>query len=464
MRVAGIGFELRKIFKDKSIHGKMKGIIYASMSTIGPTILFILLLFGIRIVMDTLKVPQAEQIFFSSACLYLFVIASIISGSLNTISSRFISDKLFEEKEEYIPATLFGVVFIGSVLSAGVGLLFCLLLYYQHDISISFLLGYYLFGIMITLNYCIITFVSAIKEYAKITVSFFIGVIISVLMFCFLYYVFNIPAIVSIIYSLATGFIIINIRLIYYIISYFDQSNHQYFEFVSYFKRYPKLFFSGLFYVIGLYAANIIYWFFSEISVSITIFRVAPAYDMATFLALLINLPAIVIFTVKVETHFYEKYKDYVFAIGRANYASIEKARKNMENTIDINLFYIYEVQLIITVILTCISVVVFPMLGFGGLTLDFFLLLGIAYYSIFSMYFTIIFLYYFMDQQGSFVATSIFLSVTIIIAVIALKIGSGYYAAAPFLGAFTAWLYAFFRLKYILKDINAKIYCGELN
>ncbi|MBH1941526.1 exopolysaccharide Pel transporter PelG [Mobilitalea sibirica] len=461
--MAGVGFELRKIFKDETIHGKVKGVIYASMTTIGPTIMFMLLLLGIRYVMNIFDVPYKEQIFFSSASLYLFIFATMISGALNTISTRFISDMIFIEKDEYIPATMFGTIMIGSFAAAIPNFIICIVLFAKYDINPVFLIGYYLFGIMITVTYCIMTFISAIKEYAKITASFFVGLLSAVAIFFIAQRYMGLSVINCIIYSLALGFLLINVFLIYYIITFFEKSNHRYFEFLKYYIKYPKLFLSGLFYVLGLYISNIIFWFYSDIATVVTLFHVAPSYDMATFLAVIVNLSAIVIYTVKVETQFFEKYKLYVMALNNANYAVIEKARKNMNNTIHINLFFIYEIQLIITIILTCLSVMFFPMLGIGGLTLDFFLLLGIAYYAIFSMYFTVVFLYYFSDQFGSFIATALFFGVTVIASLIAIKLGNGYYAIAPLTGAIVGWIYAFLRLKYILKDINANIFCGIL-
>jgi uncharacterized membrane protein len=149
--------------------------------------------------------------------------------------------------------------------------------------------------------------------------------------------------------------------------------------------------------------------------------------------------------------------------VNSANYAGIEKVKNNMVNTININLFFVYEIQLIITIILICLCILVFPILGIGGMQADFFLLLGIGYYAIFSMYYTIVFLYYFMDQQGAFIATALFLTVTVLAAIAALRLGSEYYAVAPLAGAVVSWIYAFLRLKYILKDITANIFCNDL-
>lgn len=458
--MAGIGFELRKVFQKESVYSKIKGTLFATMTTIGPTIIFLFMLFGINCVIDIFKVPENQQIFFSSACLHVFVFAIIVSGGLNTITSRYVSDMIFQKKEQNISSALFGSMLLSAIVAAIFALILCIILYINYSIDLGFLCGYYLFTVMISVTYTIMTFVSAIKEYKKITLSFFVGILCGSLLFLLLYFVFHLPVLSSVMDCMAIAFLIINIIIIYYILSFFPYSGENCFAFTAYFKKYPLLFFSGLFYIVGLYSSNIIYWYFADISMKVTIFHVAPTYDMATFLAILINLSAPVIFTVKVETQFFEKYKRYVTSLISANYTIIEKARKIMSDTISTQLFFIYEVQLIITIILTCLAIFVFPMFGLGGLTLDFFLLLGLAMFSVFSMYFTVVFLYYFDDQFGSCVATGIFLAVTTIVAVLALKLGTGYYALAPLAGGLCGLVYAFIRLKHFLQTINARLFC----
>lgn len=458
--MAGIGFELRKIFEKDSVYSKIKGVAFATMTVIGPTIIFILMLLGINFVMDAFKVTQFEQRFFSSACLYIFILAIIISSMLNTISSRFVSDMIFQKKEEAIPSAMFGSIFLGAIASSICAFIICLTLFFKYEVDLVFLCGYYLLAVMITVVYTAMTFVSAIKEYTKITWAFFLGMFSGVLLFFILYWFADFEVITCIIYAMAVGFLVINVIIMYYVLSFFGNSDRKYFEFTRYFSKYPLLFLSGVFYILGLYVSNIIYWFYSDVSTQIMIFHVAPTYDIATFLAILVNLSAMVIFTVKVETQFFEKYRQYVTSLTKANYAIIEKARKIMSYNINVQLFFIYEVQLIITIILTCISILIFPMFGLGGLTLDFFLMLGISMFVIFSMYFTVVFLYYFDDQVGSCGATGIFFGVTIITSIIALDLGTAYYAVAPLIGGLAGWIYAFVRLRNLLNDVNVRLFC----
>ena len=113
--MAGIGFELRKIFGKKTLVSNTWGVIYASMTSIGPSLMFILLLFSLRFLMGYYHATELETIFFTGAFTYAFLVAILVSACFNTVVSRYISDKIFEEKEEDLCASMFGVLTLGSV-------------------------------------------------------------------------------------------------------------------------------------------------------------------------------------------------------------------------------------------------------------------------------------------------------------------------------------------------------------
>ncbi|NTW96659.1 MAG: exopolysaccharide Pel transporter PelG [Erysipelotrichaceae bacterium] len=458
--MAGIGFELRKIFKKTTMSSRIRGIVFATMTTIGPTIIFLAMLISINVTLDALNVNESQQIFFSSATLYLFLFSIIISGTTGTTITRFISDRIHENEEEYIPSAMFGTSIFVSLLSSLFASIIVVLLYLDGVTDIVLLASLYILSIVVSITYNLMFFISALKEYLKITAAFFFGVLLGGLTFYLLYQFTDLNVLIAILISMIVVFTVINLLLIYLVLTFFNHTNRNYFAFLSYYKKYPYLFLSGLFYIVTLYIPNILYWIYSDIAIQVSIFRVAPSYDMALFLAILVNLSTPVIFVVKVETKFFEKYQKYVGSLINGTYGIIEKYRKIMLKTMDIELFYIYEVQLIITIILTCAGILVLPMLGFGGMVLNYFLLLSIGVYCTYLMYFTVIFLYYFDDQFGSFITTFTFFVTTVLASIAALQLGVSYYPAALFVGGIVSWIVGFFRLRTFMKTINARLYC----
>jgi len=458
--MAGIGFELRKIFRKTTMMSRIRGIVFATMTTIGPTIIFLAMLISINVILETLNVRESQQIFFSSATLYLFLFSIIISGTTGTTITRFISDRIHENEEEYIPSAMFGTSIFVAVLSSVFASIIVVLLYLDGITDLLLLSSLYVLSLVVSITYNLMFFISALKEYLKISAAFFVGVLMGGLTFFILYQFTNLDVLITILISMIIVFTVINLLLIYLVLTFFNHSNRHYFAFLSYYKKYPYLFLSGLFYIVTLYIPNILYWSFSDIAIQVSIFRVAPSYDMALFLAILVNLSTPVLFVVKVETKFFEKYQKYVGSLINGTYGIIEKYRKIMLKTMDIELFYIYEVQLIITIILTCAGILVLPMLGFGGMVLNYFLLLSIGVYCTYLMYFTVIFLYYFDDQLGSFMTTFTFFVTTVLASIAALQLGVSYYPVALFVGGIVSWIVGFLRLRTFMKTINARLYC----
>ncbi len=458
--MAGIGFELRKIFRGTSISSRLKGIAFATMTTIGPTIIFLTMLISINLMLTALNVSEADQVFFSSATLYLFLFSIIITGTTGTTITRYISDRIHENEEDYIPSAMFGTSILISGLTALFATIIVVLLYKDGITDLVLLASLYVLSIVVSITYNLMFFISALKEYLKITAAFFFGFLSGALTFYLLYQFTQINILISILMGMIVLFSIINLLLIYLILTYFNHSNRDYFRFLTYFKKHPYLFLSGFFYITSLYIPNILYWMYSDIAIQVSIFRVAPSYDMALFLAILVNLSTPVIFVVKVETKFFEKYQKYVGSLINGTYGIIEKYRKIMLKTMDIELFYIYEVQLIITIILTCAGILLLPMLGFGGMILNYFLLLSIGVYCTYLMYFTVVFLYYFDDQFGSFITTLTFFVTTVFASIAALQLGVSYYPVALFIGGIVSWVVGFFRLRTFMGTINARLYC----
>lgn len=471
--MAGIGFELRKIFRKNTIHSTATGVLYATATVLGPTILFLIFMVVVQLIFYNLEIPQESRDFFSAATIYIFVMATFISGAFNYTATRYIADLMYDSNYQGIGTALYGLIVSTGVIAGITGLVLCIHLNVTYHVPVSFLVGYSLFGIMITVSYAINMFISSLSEYSKITKAYFVGLSFALGIFAFLYFILHLWVLTAIVFGMAFGFFIINVIIIFYAMKAFDLNefskvglkgrwNMQHngcFYFYRYFKKYPKLAIGGFSYNMGLFAPGIIYWFLSDISESISGFKIAPAYDTALFMAMFANLSSMVIFTVKVETKFYEKYKNYLSALNYANYGTLQQSKEKMKGTISQQLFYIYEIQLVITLLALSLAVLFFPMLGIGGLTLDFFLLLAIGFYCMYSMYFTIIFLYYFDDQTGAFVSTITFFVVSVVLALLAVRLGTGYYPLPLLIGSIIAWIISFIRLRYYVENINTILF-----
>ena len=211
--------------------------------------------------------------------------------------------------------------------------------------------------------------------------------------------------------------------------------------------------------MLGLYCSTVIYWFFSDLGEQVSIFRTAPSFDMAMFLAFAVNIPSLVIFVVKVETAFYEKYTLYVSALNNGAHGLILKEREVMSRALRHQLFFVYEIQLIITVVLVCLVSVFFPYLNGAAHILHMFVVLSLGIYTVFCMYFTIIVFYYFSDYRSACTSSLVFLAVTALGAAAAILLDD-FYLFPLLLGGLCGWVVAFLLLRRRMETLDSFLMC----
>ena len=458
--MAGIGFELRKIYGRKTLASSIGGSIYATMTAVGPSVIVAVLILFLKFAMDRADITELENRFFMSSFTYIFLIAVLIAALFSTVVSRYVSDCVFHKDDRALGASVFGVMTAASVLSGGAMLVLCVGMFIASDVPVYFLLLYYLLGILVANAYVVMTYVSALKEYKEVTLSYFAGILLAVIVYFLAEGVWGMHPVVAAYAALTCGYALLNGMLIFWCVNAFGIPQEDYFGFLHYFVRFPKLLMSGLFYVLGFYSATIIYWNHADVRERVSIFWTAPAYDLAMFLAILVNMSALVIFVVKVETSFFDKYVAYLSALNMGSYHKNKKEQESMTNSIRCQLFFVYEVQLIITVVLICLANVFFPYLNISVQVLNLFMILSMGIYTVFCMYFTIIFLYYFEDHTAACIAPCIFLGITAILAAAACQMGRAFYPLPLLAGGFGGWMAAFGMLRYRLMHLDSFLMC----
>ena len=458
--MAGIGFELKKIYGRNTLASNLWGTIYATMTTIGPTVLSALLMLVLNILLSRSGLTVLESRFFISSTTCAFLSALVNSSLFSAPVSRYIADCVYLGKESDIFPSAFGVLAVSTAISGSVMLLLCVGTYYSsYKVPISFLVSYYFLGVLAANAYNLMTYASAMKHYKELTFSFFLGLVLAVGVFLCDRQL-GVDKVTAACMALASCFFLVVFTLIFQCVRAFGAPRGRYFAFLAYFRRYPMLAAGGVLYILGLYSPTVIYWFFSDIQEQVGIFRSVPSYDMARFLAFVVTIPALVIFVVKVETAFYEKYTSYVSALNNGTLYLLRKERSVMTRALLQELFFVYEVQLIITVILICLVSVFFPYLGASIQMLHMFVMLSLGLCSVFCMYFTIVVFYYFSDYGGACVSSLVFLAVTVLGAAAAALSGAFYSLPLPLLlGGLCGWFISFL-LRRRMEKLDSFLMC----
>lgn len=457
--MAGIGFELKKLMGKGNIVNMVAGTMYAVAVTIGPTILLAGTLMLMYLVLPYSKEAFADREFLSSTILYVFIFSMIITSPLNSVLSRYVADKIYQDKiVDIMPA-----INVGLALNLVLAFLASLYIVYREmvvGIDPFFTFLSYWFFMVINMSLYLMTYVSALKDYGKIGMAYFIGILAAIVFSIVSVYVFHNAVSYSILGALVLCFSIIATMLYANLKTYFKVSSKNYSEALKYFVRFKPLFITNFFYTFGLYVHNFVYWTTDYGAYIGNVFWTAPAYDMATCIALFTNISTLVIFVVKAETSFFGSYQAYLETVNGGGGDDIELAKKNMFRTLKSELFYIIRFQFIITIIVFILAMIFLPDFGFEGLILSIYPSLAAAYFVTFIMYCEIIFLFYFDDGVGTSMVSIGFFLGTLIGSIVTTYFNVVFAGLGLFFGAFVGWTIGYMRLRRVINKIDEQIFC----
>lgn len=458
--MAGIGFELKKIYRKEGISYSLMGALYSSAVTVGPTIVVILTILFLYTVLDMTRISVADRELLSSTILYIFIFAVSLDAPFNSVFSRYISDKFYtEEGDDILPSYYMGLMVV-SVLSMFMAVPVILSMYFRGHVDIPFLMGAYVLWASAVILFFSITYLQGTKDYKIVAASFFIAMILGGLTTLGLYRFTYWDQIHCILYGLALGFFVIAFCEFAYIRYYFKTDSGNYGECLKYIGRYRRIFFTNLFYISGLYVHNFVIWTTpSHLIVAKTLVS-HQAYDMATCLAMFTNISTTVIFTVVAETEFHETYQKYMEAVIGGTYRVIQKNKRIMFHTLSIQLGQVFSMQVAISCIIYLFVHIFGLSLGFSSMTMAIYPELVVAYLGVFIMYCLIVYLYYFEDTLGSMITAILFFLGTFGGTLISKDFPVIFWGSGLMLGMVISLSFAFFRLRSLERSFEGHIFC----
>ena len=460
--MAGIGFELRKIFNKGGILRTIEGAAYASAVTVGPVVMVITTLLLMYNVFHFADVAYTERELLSATILYCFIFSLVVISLVDAMLSRSIADAIYGNVIHRVMAIyrlgLMLVLPIGSALGLGFG--WRMLTVGGLD-PVYVLFSYLLFMSLILVFYAMI-YMSAIKEYKFIALAYLLGMVLALVCSLIMIFGFQIARYRAILYSYSIGFMFIAAFLNMLVHRYYPRKAVGYRQIFRELWHNKALALTNFCYILGLYISNFIVWNSSIRVVVANVFVNAPPYDMATCLAMFSNITAMIIFVVQVETNFHERHQHFCEMLMGGSKKAIDTSKRIVFRTLWQQVLYMAELQLIITVINFLIAMVTLRLLGFGGLTLTFYPTLTVSFYATFLMYAAIVSLYYFDDKFGSLLASVTFLVVSAVGTVFMVFYVDRYeyYGMGMLIGAVAGWIVTFLRLNYLEHHIDTYIFC----
>ncbi|MFR2078571.1 MAG: exopolysaccharide Pel transporter PelG [Streptococcus sp.] len=95
--MAGIGFELRKIYNEDSLFSKQKAYAYAGIVYTGPMLLGILLTAGVVVLTMVAGISENERDYILSILTYAIIFSLVITSLFSLVVTRFVADMLYEK-------------------------------------------------------------------------------------------------------------------------------------------------------------------------------------------------------------------------------------------------------------------------------------------------------------------------------------------------------------------------------
>lgn len=457
--MAGIGFELRKLYAVKGVLPRIKAYLFSITVTIGPTLLCILMLMALQKLLFDLGVDAAKRELFMAAIIYSFIFSLIITSGLIMLLSRYVADKIYKNEYEDILPSLYGTITICVIAGGITGLVF----YLRSPLNFSFKLAAYMLFIELIILWIQMVYVSALRDYSRLVKGFLVGNVTGIAVSYVLVCLLAVDMITAVLISMDIGFFVILIFFSINIHAFFRNNSGKYFDFLGYLDKYPSLFFINMLYTFGLYTHNFIVWGAGyQVSAAGT-YVFAPLYDVPSFWAFLSVMPALVMFMVTGETSFYEKQKSFYDTIcNQGVLDDIEHAKGEMKDTLSRNLRHIMGTQLVISILCLVLGMYFLPWSGLPSATIALFDILVIGCYAFIIMFIFLLILLYFDDRKGALLVVAVFAFASTIFTMITIYLGEAYYGLGFTGASFLSLAIGFFRLDFFIKNIDYFTFCSQ--
>lgn len=432
--MAGIGFALNKLVNKKSFLGKISGYFYTASSCLGSMILGFALLFMIQFLSKILGQDAGKLEIFTSYVTNMVFLSMILFSIFSLVLSRYISDMIYERKENHIMPSFWGVISIIVPISYIIAI--PILMISKIEPTQIFLLLVLLAEFVST--WVATLYVTIIKKYKKITLTFGIAILLSAVILIICYYLKKMTIEIMLI-TIISSYGIVLVSLTRILQKEFVKESMYTYEFTKWFSRYPLLAFTGLFSTLGTLIHFYIMWFGSSGKEIQGLMHGSPSYDMPAIIAYFSTIITSITFIAVLEPNFYGKYSKYFKLLNTTGtYEQLKEAKKEMQSTLRIELRNLILKQIVCTLVFVILISKIISNLNIGMTQsmIECFKVLCIGY-SIYAIANVILQMQlYFSDNKGAFCTATIFLVTTTIGTIVSVLLDSTFWGTGIVLGS----------------------------
>ncbi|MDD2362374.1 MAG: exopolysaccharide Pel transporter PelG [Oscillospiraceae bacterium] len=450
--MAGIGFELKRLFAKKGIIATTRAYGYAGLVCAGPMLLGVALILGVIYLAHSSGIPRDQRELLVAMITYALLASLMVTSAFSMITTRYISDMIYTGQREKIMPSFYGSCLLMLVLG---GLAYGIFLCFSGVYLTYKVLSIILFMTLI-ITWTEINYLTAIKDYKNIFLVFILSILLTFTVGYLLITFTDLPVVSTLLASVCIGYGVMSVLYFALIYKYFPEGFGTSMNFLRWIEKFPSLIGIGFFNTIGLFGHLVIMWS-SPLGVQIKgLFYGAPEYDISALMAFFSILVTTISFITSVETKFYPHYRNYFSLFNEGGCISdIEVAESNMLSTLQNELSYLAQKQAFISVLFIVVGSLLLPRMQFGFssdmLGIYRMLCVGYAFYAIGNSIMLV--LLYFADNKGAILTTLLFAIVTNIVTFLLKELNAVFYGLGFIVGSAVFCLYALWRLdKYLYK------------
>ena len=346
--MAGIGFELRKILKHDTLFGVARAYAYAGLISSGPLILSIFGILIIGVMSLAFVIPKYAIVQFQISVTYLIALSLILTGPLQLSFTRFISDRLFEKRDDLVLSNYNGVVLVSTIASGLVGVVAMLVGFKSEPLAYRVLM---VAGFVVISNIWIaVIFLSSVKQYRQILFVFLIGYGCTVAFALML----NRHGLSGLLGGFVAGHLVLLGGLSGLI--YRNYRSGRLISFEVFDKRfaYPTLALVGLFFNLGVWLDKFMFWYSPGTGAPVIgPLHASVIYDIPVFIAYVCVMPGMATFLVRIEADFVEYYDAFYDAVrSGATLRHINDMRDMMVGSVRAGLYEIIKIQVVVLLLI----------------------------------------------------------------------------------------------------------------
>ncbi len=453
--MAGIGFELKKLFSRKGLVATVRAYGYATMVCAGPMLLGFLLLLACMFMADFAGAVRHSRELLVTMLTHALVMSLVVTSLFSMLTTRFCADMLYEKKYAPIITSFYGSLWIMLILG---GVLYGIFLHFSGVALIYRIQSWALFMVLIVV-WTEINYLTMLKNYRSIIAAFAVSALIALLLGALLIWLFKVEVISALMASVTIGYSVMLVWYFRLIYQYFPEGKGTSLRFLQWLDTMPQLSVTGFLVTVGLFGHLVDMWWFSKINVQVEgLFYGAPTYDVPAIFAFFSILVTTVNFNTFVETRFYVRYKEYfsLFNDG-GSIKNINEAEQTMIHILADELGYMSLKQIFSTLIFIIFGSILLPLLplGFSSEMLRTFrvLCVGYAFYAIGNS--VMLCSQYFADLTGALLSALVFAIVSNVATVLLAVFVNSYWGFGFLLGSLLFAVVAIIRLCAYLRKLK---------